>query len=263
MTILAGVGAAGLAAYHYRHRALAVAQPVPSTEVVVSALPSATPTASPTPTASATPTPAPTPLPASLFIQHVPYTPQAPVDAQHPGGNWDAVHEEYCEAAAVVMIGRYYRGDRFAGDNIPAADADSAMAQVADYERRAYPGQLDLPLSAIGSVGQKVYNMQPVVGPATLDNVKRALAQGRPVVIPVMTHGGPAGAKIAPFYGSVSVYHVIVITGYDGTKVYTNDAGFIQGHNYAYDWSLLETAMDAQATKMGQGRVMLTYTPGS
>ena len=40
--------------------------------------------------------------------------------------------------------------------------------------------------------------------------IKRYLASGWPVVIPVMTHGAPGGQKLDPHYGSVSVYHVIV-----------------------------------------------------
>ena len=96
-----------------------------------------------------------------------------------------------------------------------------------------------------------------------LDGVKGELAAGRPVIIPLMTHGAPGGARIAPFYGASNVYHVLLITGYRGTTLYTNDAGFTQGQNWAYDWSLLESAMDAQRVKLGQGRVMLSFRPAS
>jgi hypothetical protein len=58
-------------------------------------------TAQPTPEASSS-----LPPPASLLIQTVPFTIQAPFE------KWDPAHEEYCEAAVVYMVGQYLSGDR-------------------------------------------------------------------------------------------------------------------------------------------------------
>ena len=256
VAVLAGVASVGLA-YYDSHRPAYVA-PIPKTDVVVSSVP--TPTAVPSLAPSPTPTPAPTPLPASLRIDHVPFTVQAPF------ANWDSAHEEFCEAAAVLMVGRYYRGDRYPGDRIPPADADAAMGQIVQWERQQWPGVLDLSLDKVGQAGKQFYNLEPSLQPATLENVKAALAAGHPVVIPVATHGAPGGRAISPFYSSGNVYHVIVLVGYDGTSVYANDAGISQGQNYKYDWpGILEPAMDAQASlahPQTQGRTMLTFTPG-
>lgn len=255
VAVLVGAGAAGLALYDSRHSET-VARPVPSTAVVISAPPTALPTALP----SLSPAASPSPLPPSLFIKGVPYTVQAPY------GNWDAAHEEYCEAAALLMAGRYYRGATYPGDRIPAAEADQAMSQIVAVERQTYPGVLDLSLDRVAAIGKSIYNFDARIQPATLDNVKAALAAGRPVLIPVNTHGAPGGQKIAPYYGSPGVYHVIVLIGYDGSTVYANDSGISQGQRYPYSWSLMESAMDAQATlarPQSQGRVMLSFTPGS
>ena len=114
--------------------------------------------------------------------------------------------------------------------------------------------------------GQHFYSLKPSLEPATYANVETEIAAGRPVIIPVMTHGAPGGQKIAPNYGGVNVYHVIVIVGYDSSKqtVTTNDAGISQGQNYVYRWSILESAMDAQTSHMaGQGRVLLSFAPVS
>jgi uncharacterized protein YvpB len=138
------------------------------------------------------------------------------------------------------------------------------MAQIVQVERQTYPGVLDLSLDKVAAIGKNVYNLDGQIQPATLDNVKAALASGKPVLIPVNTHGAPGGQKIAPYYGSPGVYHVIVVIGYDGNTVYANDAGFSQGQRYQYQWSTLESAMDAQASlpkPQSQGRVMLTFTP--
>src|SRR5262249_45015217 len=53
-----------------------------------------------------TPPPPPTRLPAAVFIK-VPYTPQSPFN-QWGAGN---VHEEYCEAAALLMVSDFFKGD--------------------------------------------------------------------------------------------------------------------------------------------------------
>lgn len=255
--MVASGSAAGLAAYRNHRHAVALEHPAaPAAQVVVQAPPSAEPSAAPSAAPSPAPTPAPTPLPDSVFIK-VPYTPQAPT------GNWDAAHEEYCEAAASLMVGRYYQNAKYAGDRIPASDAEQAMGQIVAYERQSWPGTLDLSLDRVAQVTQHFYDLDGTIGPASLTAVKRALAAGQPVLIPLMTHGGPGGTRISPHYGSVSVYHVLVITGYDSQKVYTNDAGFIQGQNWAYSWDVLQSAMSAQESRMGQPSVMLTFRPRS
>jgi hypothetical protein len=246
---LVALGGASYAGYRvWRHFLASAPLPAPKTAVVIAA---------PTPTtaaATATPVPSPTPLPPSVFIK-VPYTVQSPFN-QWGAGN---PHEEYCEAAALLMVGSYFKGDT--RDRLPPAEADASMGQIVSVERRTFPGVLDLPLASVGSVGTQFYNLKPTVAPVDLTEIERNLAQGRPVIVPVMTHGS-GGAKIAPFYGALNVYHVIVITGYDTAKglLYTNDAGFTQGQNYAYTWDTLSSAIDAQAQKYPQGRVMLTFS---
>jgi hypothetical protein len=157
-------------------------------------------------------------------------------------------------------VGQYFQHD--ARDRLPASEADSAMGQLVGYERRTFPGVMDLSLANMGGVGAQFYSLAPAVVPVDPDVIKRSLAEGRPVIVPVMTHG-VGGQKIAPFYGATNVYHVIVLTGYDSARdlVYTNDAGFMQGQNYPYAWSTLSTAIDAQAQKYPQGRVMLVFSP--
>src|SRR5215467_7040462 len=212
----------------WRHFLAHASQPPPSAAVVYQA-----PAPADVPLASPTPTPSPTPLPASVLIK-VPYTSQSPFN-QWGAGN---VHEEYCEAAALLMMGDFFKGD--SRSKIPPAEADGAMGQIVSVERRMFPGVLDLPLSSIGSVGTQLYGLNPIVAPVDLDAIERNLAQGRPRISPVMTHGAN-GQKISPHYGTDNVYHVIVLIGYDNAKglLYTNDAGFMEGQNYAYTWNTL------------------------
>ena len=242
---LVAVGGLGYSGYRvWRHfRAIAPAA-APKTALVISA-PSAAPTAS-------TPTPVPT-LPPSVFVK-VPYTSQFPFDQF---GATDP-HENYCEAAALEMVSQYFKGDT--RDRIPPGEADSAMGSIVSVERKNYPGVMDLPLTAVAAVGTQLFGLKPTISPVDLGQIEHNVAAGRPVLVPVMTHL-QSGAKIAPYYGSMPVYHVIVITGYDTAKglLYTNDAGFIEGQNYSYTWNLLSSAIDAQTLKYPQGRVMLVF----
>ncbi|HSR22786.1 MAG TPA: C39 family peptidase [Candidatus Eisenbacteria bacterium] len=242
---------AGYSAYRvWRHFQTVAAHSAPRTAVVLTA---------PTAIAGGAPTapPTPTPLPPSVFIK-VPYTSQFPFSGQWGAGN---PHLEYCEAAALLMMADYYRGD--ARDRIPPNEADTAMGQIVQTERSTFPGVLDLPLTSIGAVGARLFGLRPTVAAVDLDQIEHQLATGRPVIIPVMTHGAN-DAKIAPFYGAGNVYHVILITGYDTAKgvLYTNDAGFVEGQNYAYRWETLSSAIDAANQKYGQGRVMLVFDRG-
>jgi hypothetical protein len=248
-TVLLVVG--GYAGYRvWRHAQNAAPRPAPAAQLVLGA-----PVPTPAAEAAAFPTPIPTatPLPTSVFVK-VPYT------AQSPYNKWGAgnPHEEYCEAAATLMVGQYFRGDTRAA--IPPAEADAAMARIVSVERQTFPGVLDLPLTSIAAIGTQLYGLHPTVAPVDLNQIEHSLASGQPVIIPVMTHGA-AGQKISPHYGSVNVYHVILLTGYDNARglLYANDAGFVEGQNTAYTWSVLSSAIDAQAARYPQGRVMLTF----
>ncbi len=249
--LVAVVGAAGLGYRYWRHQQELRPQPAPRTAVVIAA-----PTSSPLP--AAPPPPPPPPLPASVVIK-VPYSSQSPYD------QWGAndPHQEYCEAAALLMVSDYFRGDRRA--TIPPAEADADMAAIVKVERQMFPGILDLPVADVAQVGQRMFGLQPSVVPLDLSAIERNLAEGRPVIVPVMTHGLAGGAPIAPYYGHANVYHVIVVIGYDATKgvLYTNDAGFMQGQNYAYPWEVLATANAAQTHHLPQGQVMLVFGSGS
>ena len=224
-------------------------QPTPKTDIVIQA-----PSPSPSPAAAAAappppPPPSPTPLPQSVLIK-VPYTSQAPY------ANW-ATHEDYCEAAAILMYRDYLRGDR--RSDIPAAEADADMTGIIKYERsyfkQAHP---DLTLQQMGTVAANLYGFHAQVGPVSVDAIKHSIAGGHPVIIPVMTHGAPGGQKLSPAYGYENVYHVLLLVGYDANHLFANDAGFMGGGDYAYTWYTLSSAIDAQNPKMGQGRVMLT-----
>ena len=268
VTLVALLGAFAIGFRDYLRRG-PVVNPTPRVAHLATPPPATpTPSSPPSPTAAPTPAPTPTPLPASTLIANVPYTVQA------PNNQWDAAHQEYCEAAAVVMVGLYYQGVSFPGNVIPADTANADMATVVAWERQTWPGQLNLSLQQVGQDGQHFYGVTASVVPLDLNAIQRYLANGQPVIIPVMTHGGPGNTMINPHYGTDNVYHVIVLVGYDAAQglVYTNDAGISQGHDLAYAWSTLQTAVQSMTVTptdqsgapvpTSQGMSMLVFARG-
>lgn len=234
VAVLATGGAGGLTLYDWLHRE--VPHGPPRTAVVVTPPPRTPVAASPAPTA------VPTPLPASVLLKTVPFTIQSPYQT------WTPAEEDYCEASAVYMVGQYFKGDYRA--NLPPGEAKPALDHIVGWERSTFPGTLNLSLEQMTQVGTQFYGLKGQVVPIDLQVIERTLASGLPVIIPVMTHGGPGGSKIYPTYQGENVYHVLVLVGYDATQgplMYTNDAGLREGKALPYQWSTLMTAVDAQA----------------
>jgi len=185
-------------------------------------------------------------LPASYLLD-VPYTVQAPY------ANWNT-HEESCEEAALLMLHYYLSGQQI--DVIPAAKANQELIKMVGWQTKRYGKQSDLNLERLGQMAKDYYGYNyRVEKNITIETIKKSLYEGKPVLVPVITHG-----LQNPHYGPKPTYHILVIKGYDGNGVITNDAGVKEGRNYHYSWTVLWQAIDAQTAKMNQGRDMLTVT---
>lgn len=179
----------------------------------------------------------------------VPYAPQAPLS------NW-AVHEESCEEAAAYMYRSYLENISYPANRVPDAEADTAFRAMKAWQVSHYGKEPDLTMTALGEFARSYYGYTPtVLKNITAEDIKVAVSDGHPVIVPVMTH-----SLENTMYGPVSVYHVLLIKGYDATGVITNDAGVGNGPNHHYTWEILWQAIDAQTAKMNQGREMLYLT---
>jgi hypothetical protein len=187
----------------------------------------------------------PTPPPVSAILE-VPYTVQA------PNNNWK-VHEESCEEAALLMYHDFLGGDK--RTDIPPAEADAALRALKTWQVQNWGSEVDLSLDRTGQLAKAYWGYHYQVFPATIDSIKQAVAAGHPVVVPVMTH-----SLQNPHYGPKTVYHEVLIKGYDARGVIANDAGVMQGKNWYYSWDIIFAAIDAQTPKMNQGRLALVVT---
>lgn len=181
----------------------------------------------------------------------VPYTVQA------PWASWN-IHEESCEEAVLLMYHYFLEGQiAFGGKTvIPPTTASDEMLKMKKWQVASYGNEPDLTIEAIGKFANAYYGYSSqVYKNITKEDVKREISSGNPVLVPVMTH-----SLLNSHYGLKSVYHILLIKGYNSLGAITNDPGIKEGKNYFYSWDTIMSAIDAQTPKMAQGREMLVLT---
>ncbi|MEI6498554.1 MAG: C39 family peptidase [bacterium] len=160
----------------------------------------------------------------------VPFTSQAPL------GVWDALHEDACEEASLLMINHYLSKTQF--DSKQSADLE--IKNMIDYENQVgfTPSVTLEELNQIASNNLDKTN-GIVKTNVSIDDIKKELSDGHPVIV------GAAGKLLLNpnFKNGGPNYHMLVITGYDQTGFITNDPGTRLGENYHYDFEILFNAI--------------------
>jgi hypothetical protein len=185
-----------------------------------------TTTASPTPTG----TPGGNSQPATLNLP-IPFTSQAPT------ANWDLVHNEDCEEAASVMANAYLTGNTAVV--LPAAQVESEMTTLNNWEDSNLGYHLDTTAEETAQMIQAVYGLRASVQNGyTLQNIKDQLNMQHVVILPVNGQiiGNPNYTAPGP------IYHMLVIRGYSGSTLITDDSGTRRGQNYPYAFQTLYNA---------------------
>lgn len=172
-------------------------------------------------------------LPAKVLI-NVPFTTQAPL------GVWDAYHEEACEEATLIML-------KFYLDKKPLTPlvAEDQIQKMIAFEIKNYGDYKDT--SAQQNVGLfNAFYGPPANGKKltviydfSKDDLKKYLAQGEPILVPAAGRmlGNPNFTPPGP------LYHNLVLTGYDGNTIITNDPGTKNGQGYRYNIDVLYNAI--------------------
>jgi hypothetical protein len=206
---------------------------------------------SPAPAPKPAPTTATLPVSVNLKVAFVPQTPLK---------NWDDTHEDTCEEASMLML-----ADVFARGGTPA-EMDAAILAIVDFEKSTVGDWKSTDADTTVAVMNAYFKdrgitaaVRPIV---SIDDVKRALAAGSPVMLPASGHL----LKNPNFKNGGPVYHMLVAKGYtaDG-RIVTNDPGTRLGEDYVYDAATLWDAIhDWNGGDVLNGaKVMIVLVPPS
>jgi hypothetical protein len=172
---------------------------------------------------------APTEIPDSVALD-VPFTSQAPIL------DWSAPYNETCEEAALLMAEYFLRGEKL---SVEVANRE-LLNLVAWENQNGYA--VDADTDEVADFARSYFGRKATVysgADATIDNIRRLLVAGFPVIIPAAGQllGNPN------FTGAGPPYHMLTITGFRGDTFITNDPGTHNGEDYEYPAATIDNVL--------------------
>ena len=152
-----------------------------------------------------------------------------PFLSQAPFAKWDALHEDACEEASLIMV-KYFLGKEKV---ISKEQGEKEIQDMVAFEKKNKYG-LSITLDELNAMAGKYYNLKNgrVENNVTIQDIKKELSLGKPVIV------GAAG-KVLPnpnFKNGGPNYHMLVIIGYDEKGFITNDPGTRLGKSFRYSF---------------------------
>jgi hypothetical protein len=172
-------------------------------------------------------------IPNKIFIE-TPFTSQAPFAV------WDELHEEACEEASGVMVAYYLLGKKLTKEI-----AEQEIQSLVEFENKKLGYYKDTPAQETADIISEFYSLPKigkelkVVYDFEAQDLKKYLAQGFPIIVPAAGRdlGNPYFTPPGP------LYHNLVLVGYDGDTIITNDPGTKRGESYEYNIDVLYNAI--------------------
>lgn len=185
---------------------------------------------SPTPTSSPTTTPAATPIPESYLIENFPFQSQAPY------ANWDQLHDEACEEAALILVDYYLNHQP-----LDEQTMEEQIQEMVAWEIKNWGTHKDLTIRETAELARGFYGLNnfQIKDDITIEEIKKEIAQDHPVILPT------AGRLLGnPYFRSPGpVYHMVVAIGYSNNIIIVQDIGTRRGENYEYSQKVLYLAI--------------------
>lgn len=177
-----------------------------------------------------------TAIPGQLNL-YVLFIPQAPFQV------WDAIHEDTCEEATMLMARAFV-------DNVKTMtrqEMDTRLLQVVAYENKTLHKFEDTSSAETAQIMTDLLGLKvQVVAVKNIDDIKRQIAAGHVVLLPMS-----GKALNNPHYrGGGPLYHMLLAKGYTTDRIIVNDPGTKNGANYTYS---NDTIMNALADWNGTG----------
>jgi hypothetical protein len=171
-----------------------------------------------------------------------------PFTSQAPYAVWDPPHNEGCEEASTFMVAKFWLKEKISGPE----EADKAILAIEKWETEHLGYWEDTNAAdTVKFINGYWPTLSAEVKPlSSMDDVKRELSAGNPVIIP--TNGRLLGN---PYYTSPGPrYHMLVMKGYDSKGFITNDSGTRRGADYRYSGStVFNAAHDWQGHEVADG----------
>lgn len=184
-----------------------------------------------------TTTPSPKPIVSTVVLAgeinlDVPFTSQA------PHRNWSDPYQDFCEEASVLMAMSYVEGEDISNPDV----ADAKMLAIKSFEEKRFGYHKDTNIAETAIIVKEFYKYSKVavVKNPSIPDIKRALSEGKVVVIPAAGRelGNPYFTQPGP------LYHMLVIKGYTKNGDFiTNDPGTFRGANFIYSPEVLMNAI--------------------
>ena len=163
-----------------------------------------------------------------------------PFTSQAPFAKWDELHEEACEEASIVMV-KYFLDKK----DLSIQIAEKQIQDLVEFQIKKYGDYKDSNAEQTARLYAEFYS-QPkdgvkmeVVYDFKKDDLKKYLSKGYPIIVPVAGRllGNPNFTPPGP------LYHNLVLVGYEGDNIITNDPGTRKGDGYKYNIDVLYKAI--------------------
>ena len=158
-------------------------------------------------------------------ILKVPFIVQAPLQ------NWQ-IHKESCEEAAFLTLISFQKGE-----NLSKESQNQELVKMKNFQKEHYGAEKDLIGNDFVKFSQDYagVSLKTLENP-TLEDIKREINAEKPLIIPVI-----AKYLKNPHYPHQG-YHMLVIIGYEGDEIITNDPGTYRGAGFKYSFQKIKKA---------------------
>jgi len=160
-----------------------------------------------------------------------------PFGSQAPFADWGMPYQEACEEAAIIMA-HYY----FSGESLDAATMDREILKLVEWQEKTFGYYKDTTAEEMARMLREYFGHSDIEVryEFSMEDIKREVAQGHPVIL-------PAAGRLLPnpnFKQPGPIYHALVVKGFLANgKIITNDPGTRKGADFLYDPAALMNAI--------------------
>ncbi len=127
------------------------------------------------------------------------------------------------------------------GKELNSMVAEEEIQKLVAFQLKKYGDYKDSNMGRLVQIGSEYYGLKnlKVVYDFSKEDLKKNLQEGKIMIVPT------AGRKLGnPFFTPPGpLYHNLVLKGFDGNKIITNDPGTRRGDGFSYDINVLYDAI--------------------